>query len=144
MTTTAVVASAIRDNLPYSLERDLVPVVGVGSFPMALTVVESSTIKSFGDFIAASKVSRRLELRHRRRGHDGALDVAAPAQGDRRQGHARALQGQCARSSRPARWRCALHVPVHLRSAAADARRKAAVLGVTSDSRLPAFPTCRP
>ena len=43
MTTTAVVASAIRDNLPYNLREDLIPVVGVGSFPMALSVLETSS-----------------------------------------------------------------------------------------------------
>jgi tripartite-type tricarboxylate transporter receptor subunit TctC len=55
MTATAVVASAIRDNLPYNLERDLVPVAGVGSFPLALSVQETSRIKTFPDFVAAAK-----------------------------------------------------------------------------------------
>lgn len=55
MTNTAVVASAINDKLPYNLERDLIPVVGVGSFPMALTVLENSKFKTFADFVAAAR-----------------------------------------------------------------------------------------
>ena len=60
LTTSGVVASVMRDNLPFSLERDFTAVVGVGSFPLALSVNAKSRIKTFGDLVAATKAGGGL------------------------------------------------------------------------------------
>ena len=60
LTASGVVASVMRSDLPYHLERDFTPVVGVGSFPMTLTVLATSKIQSFGDFVAQAKTSQGL------------------------------------------------------------------------------------
>ncbi|MBK9607851.1 MAG: tripartite tricarboxylate transporter substrate binding protein [Betaproteobacteria bacterium] len=60
LTTSGVVASVMRDNLPFSLERDFTAVVGVGSFPLALSVNAKSKIKTFGDLVAATKAGDGL------------------------------------------------------------------------------------
>lgn len=53
LTASGVVQTAIRKSLPYSLERDLVPVIGIGSFPMVLSVPATSDLKSFADLTTA-------------------------------------------------------------------------------------------
>ena len=60
LTTSGAVASVMRDDLPYSLERDFTAVVGVGSFPLALSVNANSRIKTFGELVAAMKIGDGL------------------------------------------------------------------------------------
>src|SRR5688500_9090836 len=38
ITTAGIVQGVIQENLPYNLERDFVPIIGVGSEPVALSV----------------------------------------------------------------------------------------------------------
>lgn len=56
LTVSGVVASVIRTNLPYDLERDFTPLAGVGSFPMVLAVSATTKIRSFTDFVAAAQL----------------------------------------------------------------------------------------
>jgi tripartite-type tricarboxylate transporter receptor subunit TctC len=139
MTTTAVVASAIRDNLPYSLERDLIPVVGVGSFPMALAVVESSPIKSFSDFIAATKAVDGLNYATGGAGtmaHLTSLRLLKEISGKGThvpyKGNAPALQGLLGGDVH-------FMFPSTFEALPLMQGGRLRVLGVTSDSRLPAF-----
>jgi tripartite-type tricarboxylate transporter receptor subunit TctC len=55
LTASGVVISVLREKLPYDLQRDLVPVVGVGSFPMAMIVPASSELKTVADLVKAAK-----------------------------------------------------------------------------------------
>ena len=57
LTASGVVASVMRDKLPYNLEQDFAPIIGIGSFPMTLIVPSSSKIGSMADLVAASKVA---------------------------------------------------------------------------------------
>jgi tripartite-type tricarboxylate transporter receptor subunit TctC len=47
--------SVLQEKLPYNLERDFTPIIGVGSFPMVLAVPVASKLNSFADVIAAAK-----------------------------------------------------------------------------------------
>jgi len=53
LTASGVVVSVLREDLPYNLERDFTPIIGVGSFPMALTVSSESNIKSIDELTTA-------------------------------------------------------------------------------------------
>jgi tripartite-type tricarboxylate transporter receptor subunit TctC len=55
LATSGLVASVMRNDLPYNLDRDFIVVIGVGSFPLALSVRENSKIKTFSDLVAATK-----------------------------------------------------------------------------------------
>lgn len=55
LTASGIVISVLRDRMPYSLERDFAPIIGIGSFPMTLSVVGTSPIKSLADLAAAAK-----------------------------------------------------------------------------------------
>lgn len=57
LTASGVVASVLQKKLPYVLMRDLQPVVGIGSVPMALAVPIEANINSISDLakIAISK-----------------------------------------------------------------------------------------
>jgi tripartite-type tricarboxylate transporter receptor subunit TctC len=55
LTASGVVASVLRNNLPYNLTSDFTPILSLGSFPMVLTVPAASSIKSFADLLAAAK-----------------------------------------------------------------------------------------
>ncbi len=46
----------LRKDVPYNLERDLKPIAGLGSIPMALVVKGDSPIKTVSDLTAAIKV----------------------------------------------------------------------------------------
>jgi tripartite-type tricarboxylate transporter receptor subunit TctC len=140
MTTTAVVASAIRDNLPYNLEKDLIPVVGVGSFPMALSVVETSKIKTFADLVAATKSGEGLNYSTGGAGtmaHLTSLRLLKEINGKGThipyKGNAPALQGLLGGD---------VHFMFPSTSEALPLMQggKLRVLGVTADNRLPAFP----
>jgi tripartite-type tricarboxylate transporter receptor subunit TctC len=50
-----VIASVLYDKLPYNLGRDFVPLVGVGSIPMALMVSATSKLNSIGDLVTLAK-----------------------------------------------------------------------------------------
>jgi len=55
LTASGVVASVLQEKLPYNLERDFAPIIGVGSFPMVMAVPAASKLKSFADVVAAAK-----------------------------------------------------------------------------------------
>src|SRR5258705_8297352 len=55
LTASGVVVSVLQEKLPYNLERDFTPIVGVGSFPMVLAVPAESKLNSLADVIAAAK-----------------------------------------------------------------------------------------
>lgn len=55
LTASGVVASVLRENLPYSLERDFAPIAGIGSFPVVMAVPASSKLMTFADLRAAIK-----------------------------------------------------------------------------------------
>ena len=140
MTTTAVVASAIRDDLPYRIERDFVPVVGIGSFPMALTVVESSKFRTFADLIAASKSGDGLNYASGgtgSMGHLTALRMLKETGGKGvhvpYKGNAPALQGVLASDVH-------FMFPTTFEALPLMQGGKVRVLAVTADSRLSTFP----
>ena len=140
MTTTAVVASAIRSDLPYNIERDFAPVVGIGSFPMALAVVESSKFKTFADLIAASKSADGLNYASGgtgSMGHLTALRMLKEAGGNGvhvpYKGNAPALQGLLASDVH-------FMFPSTFEALPLLQGGKARVLALTADSRLPTFP----
>lgn len=47
--------SVLRKDMPYSLEHDFRPVIGIGTIPLALVVRADSRFKSFADLAAAIK-----------------------------------------------------------------------------------------
>ncbi|MFZ4288142.1 Bug family tripartite tricarboxylate transporter substrate binding protein [Variovorax sp. HJSM1_2] len=55
LTASGVVITVLREKLPYNLQRDFVPIVGVGSYPMALIVPASSNLKTIVDVTKAAK-----------------------------------------------------------------------------------------
>ena len=139
MTTTAVVASAINDKLPYNLERDLIPVVGVGSFPMALTVLENSRYKTYPEFVAALKaeglpystggpgtMAHLASLRLLR--EVGGKGTHVPYRGN-----APALQGLLAGD-------VSFMFPTTFEAMPLLQGNKVRVLALTSETRLPSFP----
>jgi tripartite-type tricarboxylate transporter receptor subunit TctC len=50
-----VVVTVLREKLPYNLERDFTPIIGVGSFPMVMAVPIASKLNTFADVVAAAK-----------------------------------------------------------------------------------------
>ena len=54
MPSSGVVVSVLKE-VPYKLERDLAPILGVGSLPMVLAVPAASPLKTFADLSAAIK-----------------------------------------------------------------------------------------
>ncbi len=139
MTNTAVVASAINPKLPYNLERDLQPVIGVGSFPMALTVRENSKFKSFADFVAAAKSGDGLTYSTGGAGtmaHLASLRLLKEVGGKGThvpyRGNAPALQGLLGGDVN-------FMFPTTFEALPLMQANKVRVLGITSDSRLPTF-----
>jgi tripartite-type tricarboxylate transporter receptor subunit TctC len=57
LTASGVVISVLRDKMPYDLQRDFIPIVGVGSFPMAMIVPASSNLKTMADVTKAAKTA---------------------------------------------------------------------------------------
>ena len=55
LTASGVVVSVLREKLPYNLERDFTPIIGVGSFPMVMAVPVESKLNTFADVVAAAK-----------------------------------------------------------------------------------------
>jgi tripartite-type tricarboxylate transporter receptor subunit TctC len=55
LTTSGVVQTVLQERLPYDLNRDFVPVIGVGYFPMVLAVSTSSNIRSIDDLRARAR-----------------------------------------------------------------------------------------
>jgi len=50
-----LVVSVLRKDLPYSLDQDFKPIIGIGSIPLALVVRADSKFKSVADLAAAIK-----------------------------------------------------------------------------------------
>ena len=146
MTATAVVASAINEKLPYNIERDLIPVVGVGSFPMALTVQETSKFKTFADFVAAAKTPEGLNYATGGPGtmaHLASLrmlkDIGGKGTHVPYRGNAPALAGLLGGDVH-------FFFPTTFEAIPQLAANKVRVLGVTSEARLPSManiPTMR-
>lgn len=55
MTTSGLVISILRENLPYNLNTDLTPVISVGSFPMVIAVPAGSKITTMKELIEATR-----------------------------------------------------------------------------------------
>lgn len=55
LTASGVVVSVLQEKLPYNLEKDFVPIIGIGSFPMVMAVSADSKLNSFADVVAAAK-----------------------------------------------------------------------------------------
>lgn len=60
LTTSGVVASILLPKLPYDLQRDFMPILGIGSFPMVAAVSTGSKIQSFADLEKAAKSPQGL------------------------------------------------------------------------------------
>lgn len=50
-----LLVSVLRQRLPYSLERDFKPIIGLGSIPMAIAVAMTSKFKTIADLAAAAR-----------------------------------------------------------------------------------------
>ncbi|UVH60572.1 tripartite tricarboxylate transporter substrate binding protein [Variovorax paradoxus] len=57
VTPNSVTVGSLRSNLPYDLERDFTPVLGVGAVPLMLVVPAMSNTRSIADLAAAAKTS---------------------------------------------------------------------------------------
>jgi tripartite-type tricarboxylate transporter receptor subunit TctC len=55
LTAAALIITTMQENVPYSLERDFVPIIGVGSFPTALTASGRSNIRSLEELVAYAR-----------------------------------------------------------------------------------------
>ena len=55
VTPNAAIVSNLQPNLGYDLQRDFVPVIGVGSVPLLLVVPAKSNIRSIADLVALAK-----------------------------------------------------------------------------------------
>lgn len=55
VTPNAAIVGSLQAGLPYTLERDLKPVVGVGAVPLLLAVSAKSNIRSIADLVATAK-----------------------------------------------------------------------------------------
>ena len=55
VTPNAVIIASLQQNLPYDLQRDFTPVIGVGSVPLLLAVPANSTTRSVADLVALAK-----------------------------------------------------------------------------------------
>jgi tripartite-type tricarboxylate transporter receptor subunit TctC len=55
LTTAGLVQGVIQENLPFTFERDFAPIIGVGSFPVALAVSAASGIRSMAELTAAAR-----------------------------------------------------------------------------------------
>jgi tripartite-type tricarboxylate transporter receptor subunit TctC len=140
LTTSGVVASVMRDNLPYKLERDFAPVIGVGSFPMTLAVQASSKIRSLGDFAAASKSGDGLNYSSGGPGtlaHLSSLRLLKEIGGKGThvpyKGNAYAIQGLLGGEVQ-------FMFPSTAEALPLVQGGKLRVLGLTADQRLPVFP----
>lgn len=65
VTPNAVIVASLQQNLPYDLERDLTPVIGVGSVPLLLVVPAKSNIRSIPDLVTAAKSTLVASPTHR-------------------------------------------------------------------------------
>ncbi len=57
VTPNAVIVSSLQAGLPYDLERDFKPVLGVGAVPLLLAVSAKSNITSVADLVALAKAT---------------------------------------------------------------------------------------
>jgi len=55
VTPNAVIVGSLQAGLPYDLERDFKPVIGVGAVPLLLAVSAKSNIRTIADLVAAAK-----------------------------------------------------------------------------------------
>jgi tripartite-type tricarboxylate transporter receptor subunit TctC len=55
ITPNAVIVGSLQPGLPYDLERDFKPVVGVGAVPLLLAVSAQSKVRSIADLVALAK-----------------------------------------------------------------------------------------
>jgi len=58
VTPNAVVIASLKPNLPYDLEKDFVPIVGVGAVPLLLAVSASSNLRSVADLVALARTTK--------------------------------------------------------------------------------------
>ncbi|SFK84925.1 Bug family tripartite tricarboxylate transporter substrate binding protein [Falsiroseomonas stagni] len=60
ITTAGIVQGVIQEGLPYSLERDFAPIIGVGSVPLALAVSTASGIRTREQLVAAARTANGI------------------------------------------------------------------------------------
>lgn len=71
-----VVVAALQKRLPYDLERDFRPIIGIGAVPLLVAVPASSTIRSVADLVTAAKQPAGISYAS---GGIGSLGHLAPA-----------------------------------------------------------------
>ena len=76
VTPNAAIVASLQPKLPYDLERDFTPVIGVGSVPLLLAVPASSNIRSIADLVTAAKSPGGISYAS---GGIGSLGHLAPA-----------------------------------------------------------------
>ena len=140
LTASGVVASVMRKDLTYDLERDFIPVIGVGSIPLVLAVPANANFHSFSDFVTASKTSGGLNYATGGPGtmaHLSALQLLKEIKGKGThvpyKGNAPAIQGLLSGDVQFMFPSVAEAVPLVQAG-------KLRVLGVTADKRVAAFP----
>ncbi|UUZ77240.1 tripartite tricarboxylate transporter substrate binding protein [Polaromonas sp. P1(28)-13] len=57
VTPNAVIVASLQQNLPYDMERDFTPVIGVGAVPLLLVVPAKSELRSVADLVNAAKTT---------------------------------------------------------------------------------------
>jgi tripartite-type tricarboxylate transporter receptor subunit TctC len=55
MTTTGSIIVSLQENIPYDLNRDFAPVIGVGSVPLVLAVPSTAKIHAIADLVALAR-----------------------------------------------------------------------------------------
>lgn len=141
LTASGVVASVLRGNLPYSLERDFVPLVGIGSFPMVLAVPAGSKLGSFRDLTTAAKAAEGIPFAS---GGTGSLahlsavrllkDVGGTGTHVPFRGNADAIQALLGNQVQ-------FFFPSSAEAIPLVQGNKIRVLGITSEKRLSSMPT---
>jgi tripartite-type tricarboxylate transporter receptor subunit TctC len=71
-----VVVAALQKNLPYNLERDFRPIIGIGAVPLLVAVPASASIRSIADLVTAAKQPAGISYAS---GGIGSLGHLAPA-----------------------------------------------------------------
>ncbi|MDF3836711.1 tripartite tricarboxylate transporter substrate binding protein [Cupriavidus basilensis] len=140
LTASGVVVSVLRENLPYKLEHDFAPIIGVGSLPMALAVPVASKLNSFADLGAAAKSKDGITYGSGGTGslaHLSAVRLIKELHGTGNhipyRGNSDAIQGLLGNQIQ-------LFFPSTAEALPFAKSGKLRLLGVTSDERLPALP----
>ena len=140
LTASGVVVSVLREKLPYDLQRDFVPIVAVGSFPMVLAVPAASKLNSVADL---AKVAKSADGMTYSSGGPGTLahlsavrlikDLGGTGNHVPYRGNPDAIQALLGNQVQ-------LFFPSTAEALPLVKSGKIRLLGVTSEERFPAFP----